>query len=231
MDVSSTNRADNLKSVKVTMRNLRRLITHNFHGGNKELWVTLTYRWLTKNPEIAYQDFKRFIRKLRKDYGHLEYIAVIEPQATGNWHFHVLLKTTDHRVLRIPNEILAKAWGQGFTKTKRLKNKDKMGNYVLAYVTNLDIPSTDKDSEKKYVKGARLHLYPKGVRIYRCSRGIEKPIEMTGSKDEILELNGVIKSKADFSRKTIHETISGQEIVYITEFYNDIGKKLMGGDA
>ncbi|NMX24903.1 hypothetical protein HGP05_11610 [Streptococcus sanguinis] len=45
---------------------------------------------------------------------------------------------------------------KGFTKTKRLKNSDKAGNYVVAYLTNLEID--DDQNTKKYVKGAR-HIY------------------------------------------------------------------------
>lgn len=225
MDTSSINRADNIKSVKVTMRKLRRLIAHNFRGGVKELWITLTYRTVMRDPIVAYEDFKRLMRKLRKKYGDLEYIAVIEPQASGSWHYHVLLKSTELKVLRIPNEELEKLWCQGFTKTKRLSNKDKVGNYVLAYVSNLDIPTISEDTEKKYVKGVRLHLYPKGVRIYRTSRGIEKPIEETDSKGYILNKNGVTKNQADFSKKTTHELENGIKVVYITEFYNDLDKK------
>ena len=61
-----------------------------------------------------------------------------------------------------------------------------MGNYVVAYLTNLEID--DNQNTKKYVKGARLYLYPKGVRIYRCSRGIKKPIEITATKGEVMTI-------------------------------------------
>jgi len=65
-----TNKGDtrdsNISSLKRTMRTLRRLISNNFNGGVKELWVTLTYRDIVTDPKFIYNDFKVFIKKIRK---------------------------------------------------------------------------------------------------------------------------------------------------------------------
>lgn len=223
MDTSGVTRSDNIKSTRITMRKLRRLISHNFNGNKNELWITLTYAKYTNEIEIVYRDFKLFIRDLRKQYSDLEYINVIEPQASGSWHCHLLIKAPKRNSLYIPNKIIEECWKKGFTKTKRLKNSDKVGNYVIAYLTNLEID--DNHNSKKYVKGARLYLYPKGVRIYRCSRGIKKPIEITATKGEVMTINGLdIDLDANYSKKTSHIISTGDEISYITEFYNIGGK-------
>lgn len=224
MDVSSLSREDNLKSVRNTMKKLRRLIAHNFHGEKNELWITLTYKEHVIDPKETYNHFKVFMKRMRKSYGSLEYISVIEPQASGRWHYHVLIKSDDEiKRLYIPNEELALKWGRGFTKTKRLKNSDKVGNYVVAYLTDLKIPDENATTDKKYIKGARLHLYPKGLRIYRCSRNIVQLYEETDIKETILEKNKIDKEmKSNFSRMTKHKDLLGNEIVYITEFYNDL---------
>ena len=44
MDTSGETRSDNIKSTRITMRKLRRLISHNFNGNKNELWITLTDR-------------------------------------------------------------------------------------------------------------------------------------------------------------------------------------------
>ena len=44
MNTTGKTRLDNLKSTKQTMKKLRRLIAHNFTGGDNQLWITLTYR-------------------------------------------------------------------------------------------------------------------------------------------------------------------------------------------
>lgn len=217
MDTSNNSRFDNLKSTKQTMKKLRRIIAHNFTGGENQLWITLTYREHVINPEVVYKDFKAFIRRIRHSFGHVEYIAVIEPQASRRWHLHVLLKNDSE--LTIPNNDLAKMWVKGFTKTKRLRRADKVGNYLIAYLSNLQIG--DEGSENKaIVKGTRLYMYPKGIRIYRTSRGIEKPLEVTTTKGEIMETYK-INSPPTFSRTTKYETHYGVK-EYTTEFYDNI---------
>mgnify|MGYP000847185525 CR=1 FL=1 len=217
MDTSNCNRLDNLKSTKQTMKKLRRLIAHNFTGGENQLWITLTYREHVINPEVVYKDFKAFIRRIRHSFGHVEYIAVIEPQESGRWHLHVLMK--NDTTLSISNDIVANMWGEGFTKTKRLRRADKIGNYLIAYLSNLQVG--DKDSQSKAtVKGARLYMYPKGIRIYRTSRGIKKPLEITTTKGELMETYK-INSPPTFSRTIKHETPHGVK-EYTTEFYDNI---------
>ena len=217
MDTSNQTRLDNLKSTKQTMKKLRRLVAHNFTGGDNQLWITLTYREHITNPQEVYRDFKSFIRRIRTNFGQVEYIAVIEPQASGRWHLHVLMK--NETTLSIPNNVLSALWKQGFTKTKRLKRADKVGNYLIAYLSNLQIG--DKDSQSKAtVKGARLYMYPKGIRIYRTSRGIEKPLEITTTKGELMETYK-INSPPNFTRTTKHETPYGIK-EYTTEFYDKI---------
>lgn len=217
MDTSNNSRFDNLKSTKQTMKKLRRIIAHNFTGGKNQLWITLTYREHVINPEVVYKDFKAFIRRIRHSFGHVEYIAVIEPQASGRWHLHVLLKNDSE--LTIPNNDLAKMWVKGFTKTKRLRRADKVGNYLIAYLSNLQI-GDEGSQNKAIIKGARLYMYPKGIRIYRTSRGIKKPLEMTTTKGELMETYK-INSPPTFSRTTKHETPYGVK-EYTTEFYDNI---------
>ncbi|MDX5006296.1 MULTISPECIES: rolling circle replication-associated protein [Streptococcus] len=218
MDTSNSSRLDNLKSTKQTMKKLRRLVAHNFSGGgDNQLWLTFTYREHVIDPVQVYKDFKAFMRRLRSKYGHVEYIAVIEPQESGRWHLHVLMK--NETTLSIPNDVVATMWGKGFTKTKRLRRADKVGNYLIAYLSNLQIG--DKDSQSKAtVKGARLYMYPKGIRIYRTSRGIEKPLEITTTKGELMETYK-INSPPNFSRTTKYETPYGIK-EYTTEFYDNV---------
>ena len=219
MKTNSTSREANLKSVKSTMKKLRRLIANNFVGKKSELWVTLTYKEHITDHRIAYRDFKNYIKRLRNRYGMVEYISVIEPQASGRWHFHVLIKSVSKKIFIVPNNIMEQIWGKGFTSTKRIKSSDKIGNYVIAYVSNLEVSKSDSD-EKKYIKGARLYLYPKGIRIFRCSRGIVKPYEETNTKNNILKKYNLKNSIPVFSKKSMHTTKTGESIFYITEFYH-----------
>jgi hypothetical protein len=222
-NTSAEDRSDNLMSIKQTMKDLRRLIANNFTGGKNQLWITLTYRDHIIDPKIATRDYKIFMRRLREMYGKLDYISVIEPTAIGRFHFHVLVK--NNHSLFVANKDVEKAWGRGYTKTKRLKCSDKVGNYVIAYLSNLElsISGDDKDKEKskKYVKGARLYFYPKGIRIYRRSKNIIDPLTLTDKKKNILNQNRILGRKPDFVKETKHQFPNG-EVKYITEFYDNV---------
>lgn len=215
-------RSDNIKSVKATMARLRRLIGANFRGGRNELWVTLTYSILMSDTMIVYRDFKVFMQRIRNQpWGRkLEYLAVMEPQASGSWHLHVLFKRMDGHVLYISNLDMESLWKHGFTKTKRLKQTDNVSAYLIAYLTDLAIGDKKLQTKhrKQIAKGARLYLYPAHTRIYRCSRGIKKPTVKRDYKAKILNDNG-IKHDADkrYKRSYQHED---QEITITTEFYN-----------
>lgn len=226
MNQESEKRTDNLDSVRRTMKRLRRLIGANFVSNEinrkDQLWITLTYREdvnaTDKNsPEIVYKDFKRFIRKLREKHNStIEYIAVLEPQASGRWHLHVLMKTMNNSKLYIPNSDIENLWGKGFTSTKRLKNSDNVSAYVMAYVSNIeiDLKSSDKGKaiSKKVIKGGRLSFYPKGIRIYRRSRNLVDPKIQKGQKREVLSLK---------AREKLHKPK-----VYIRNLKNRYGKQI-----
>jgi hypothetical protein len=171
--VSST-REDNQVSLRRTIKRLRDLINCNFFGDDNELFITLTYRENMTDYKRLYKDFDRFYKRLRYRFKDIEfcYISVIEPQERGAWHLHVLLKALNKDYLFIDNDsVISELWGQGFTKTQRLRGVDNVGAYLSSYLTDL----IDEKGRKK--KGARLYLYPSGVNIYRCSRNCRRPVE------------------------------------------------------
>ena len=189
-------RADpkNYQSLRATFKRLKRLIGTNFSGGKSELWLTLTYRESPMtDPDRLYSDFRRFMRRLRTLTGKkLAYILVVEPQASGSFHGHILMKTIDRSTLYIENEVVRRAWGQGFVNGRRLKDSDNIGADLMAYLTDIDLNNLEgsfnkeKNSSKKIIKGGRLGLYPVHMRIYRTSRqGIKQPLKLKDTKEGI----------------------------------------------
>ena len=205
-----TSRADpkNYESLRQTFKRLKRLIGANFQGGEAELWITLTYRDspMTDSKRL-YSDFSKFMRKLRRfTKKKLVYIVVIEPQASGSLHAHLLLKTSDKSRLVISNDVIAKKWGQGFTKTKRLSDSDNVSAYLMAYLTNVDLDNLEGnftktgDKPKSIVKGGRLAFYDIGMQIYRRSRGIVEPEKVVDQKFKVQKYWN-IKTDPDYYRK------------------------------
>ena len=115
--------------------------------------------------------------------GIVTILVVLEPQASGSWHLHGLIKSKHQLPFIDNNKVIEPMWGQGFTKTKRLKDTDNVASYLMAYLTDVPkdkiVPGTSK---KGVIKGARLHFYPSGVHIYRNSRGLTRPKKIKGVK-------------------------------------------------
>lgn len=220
MKRSSVVRSENTKSIRATMARLRRLIGANFSGGKSELWITLTYADWMRDSRIVYRDFKVFMQKIRKQYSQmqLEYISVLEPQASGSWHLHVLLKSRSKSSLYIPNNVMQKLWNHGFTKTKRLKQSDNVASYVMAYLNDLPV---GKGKRKQIIKGLRLYYYPSNTNIYRRSRGIKDPLMYRDFKGNVVK--NISEKLSSRYKKTYHR--QDQDIFITTEFYDSKGEK------
>lgn len=237
-----TSRADpkNYESLRATFKRLKRLIGANFRGGYSELWCTLTYRDspMTDSKKL-YADFKRFMRRLRTITGKkLAYIVIIEPQASGSLHAHLLLKTLDRSRLYIPNEKLAEAWGQGFVNVKRLSDADNVASYVMAYVSNIDLNNLegrlDKDENlpKRIIKGGRLALYPIGMQIYRRSRqGIVQPAKFKGRKKDIKQKYQIDVLPEYYRSFDVKHHEDGEKFTIETEYYSRKKAKLAAAIA
>ena len=166
----------NIESIRKTFKELIYLIRHNFTSNSEnQLFITLTYAENMEDKGKLYNDFKNFYKRLKRRYKGIkfDYILVAEPQERGAWHIHLMLKAD--KPLYIHDSVIRELWGHGITQAERLKSDD-VGKYYVAYFTNLEIEAkAERSKEKKYVKGARLQLYPSGMKIYRTTKGIKKP--------------------------------------------------------
>lgn len=211
--VHTQSRAENIKNVKQTLRQIRLLVNANVTDPKKVRWVTLTYAENMTNTEQLYQDFRVFFLRLRRwakknGYTKPEYISVIEPQGRGAWHIHLFLLWDTIAPYISNNEVMEKLWEHGFTKTKALNNVDNIGAYFSAYLADIPLEEAktlssadfalmkknaivlksfeDDDKtikEKMFIKGGRLYLYPTGMCILRHSRGIKMPTVEKMSSD------------------------------------------------
>ncbi|VFC58634.1 Uncharacterised protein [Clostridioides difficile] len=201
----SENRKQNYNSLRQTFKKLRYLINANFVGQANELHITLTYRTHVIDAKQLYQDFDKFMKRLRykyKDKSSIDYLSVVEPQGSGRWHCHVLIRFNDLESIYIPNRFdkstkkpvdapLYDLWGNGWVTIKSLKDVDNIGAYLSAYLADVELTEETvlnaisekreivtkvvEGQEKKFVKGGRLHMYPSGMNLYRKSKGIIVP--------------------------------------------------------
>lgn len=173
-------RMNDPKQVRRTCDNFKWLVRANER--HIRLFVTLTYAENMTDTKRLYQDYRKFVQRLRYAYpGKIDgYLVAFEPQQRGAWHAHILIISRD-AFLRIPNRDMHRIWGHGFTKVQGVKNIRDIGSYLTAYLTNL------KEGERTK-KGKRLEMYPRGFHFLRSSRDGVSRTDVTrwyGKFDEV----------------------------------------------
>lgn len=246
----SGKRIDRINSLQASLRRLRNIINTNIVDAELCQWITLTYRENMQDPRQLYKDFEQFHKRYtyylaKKSVKKPEYISVVEPQGRGAYHIH-LLYIFSKKPPFVPNSNLRDIWGHGFVKITSLTNVDNVGAYLTAYLGDIPIESiftkdnikndlemenmddyrhikVDVTTGKKYLKGGRLHFYPANMNIYRCSKGIKKPItEKMTYKDA--------KEKTSNTMLTYQKTVrlldseKDFQIDIHTEYYNKLRK-------
>lgn len=192
----SDNRADGVENVEKSLAKLRDVINTNVVDTARCRWLTLTYAENMQDETKLRYDFGHFNTRCRSAFGRYEYIAVAEPQGRGAWHLHIILIFPCHAPY-MENALVRKLWGHGFVSVRKLDDVDNVGAYLTAYLGDMEvgeyqrlypdvealgeikeITTADADGKvqsKRYIKGARLPLYPTGFHLFRCSRGIKRP--------------------------------------------------------
>lgn len=261
----SESRLDNLKNIRQTISELRRIINANITDPAECRWVTLTYAENMTDRERLMKDFQRFWQRFlrwcgRNNIEAPKYISVVEPQARGAWHCHLFM-IWQQKAPFIPNDVISQLWGNGFTKTKALNDVDNIGAYFSAYLADIPVDELETMSEetksyimrccdieeksfesddgtikdKRFVKGARLYLYPPGMKLYRCSQDIEKPTVMNLPYERYADIVTTYqgkKKKASFGELTFSSTsiVKSDDRVlnHIDRFYFNTNSKLNG---
>lgn len=210
----SENRQQNINSLRQTFKKIRYLINNNFVGAKNELHITLTYKENMTDAKRLYNDFKRFMTRLKREFKSktsIDYISVVEPQQRGAWHCHCLLRFNDLKSVYLSNKKCSELWEQGFVTIHSLKDIDNIGAYLSAYLSDVEVKEIDnlveieriegqhkldvikkvvEGQEKRFVKGGRLYLYPVGMNIYRKSKGILEPVREKVSFSEAKKIVG-----------------------------------------
>jgi hypothetical protein len=227
----SDKRTDNIQELKNTFKKIRALVNTNCIKPNNIRWITLTYAENMTDTKRLYKDFERFWKRYKRRWGKAEYISVIEPQGRGAWHIHLIVIHPDVAPF-IPNNELAECWGQGFVNVKSVKDCDNLGAYLSAYLGDTVVKEGEpytcekkcKDgTTKRILKGGRLHMYPKGMNIYRHSRGVKQPEEYWIETEEDMERTADLLEGAamTYSKEYVwKDEETGEEHRVWKEFYN-----------
>lgn len=209
-------RAENKKSVSQSLARLRELINTNVTSTKRVLWITTTYREVMTDSKRMYEDFRKFNMRFQyymqtHNFPRYEYICAVEPQARGAWHTHCLF-IFPKKAPFVPKPDLESIWGHGFVSIQRLQSVDNVGAYLSAYLGDMELTEamcthsargdlkvvegmdeSGKRESKAYVKGARLRMYPTGLKIFRKSRGILEPLVEECTNAEAMAKVGAAK--------------------------------------
>lgn len=185
-----------LQTVRDAKNTLRRLATANFK--TEDLFVTLTYRDKFDDVKEGDKHFKKFIRKMRKEYQQkINYIAVREFTKKGVLHYHVMmdyktnLNLNNKEIREQLERDFAVYWEKGFvdiqrmdkhnSKNKKYKNKaiDNVGAYLTKYF--------QKSMNDERLEGSKMYLPSKGLkrpRILKNDEALKFLQEKIGIKKE-----------------------------------------------
>jgi hypothetical protein len=189
------NRGENFRLLKKSADNLYKLIHANFYK-NIGYHCVLTYRNPPQNTNELYRDFKIFWQKIRYYYPDMGYISVLEPTQKGVWHIHLLLKNVKGSNTFVSFFKIKQCWISGYCYISKMRENVDYGQYFR---------------KKIRFDNGLLNLYQPGVRYFRHSRNIKKPITFTVNKTEVMDK---LVSKGGYK-------LLNQYSLSITKFDND----------
>lgn len=149
-----------LNALRKPIKNIIRYIKGCFVGDNSERFLTLTYDAFVDDHDKIADDIKAFFRKLTTKYPDCQYLYIKEPNESGQWHVHCIVKRKKHKLFSLTEEEIRKMWGQGsWVKVQRIENIDTLCWYF--------------DIFRNPAKAARIEYYPSNIRIFGHSRDMK----------------------------------------------------------
>ena len=125
--------------------------------------------------------------------------------------------------------------GKASYASPRNDDVDNVGAYLSAYLTNAIVDADDEDEDtvevdgvkKAVIKGGRLHMYPTGMKIYRCSKGLKKPEKSFISSAKADEFRQKHKTGKTFEvEREFKDPKTGFKTYIIKEWYNKMKEGL-----
>lgn len=178
------------KKNKLTNLNNSRNKINRLIASNPDLdkFITLTYAE-SVSMEESKKHLAYFFTKLRRKQEGLKYLWVLEFQANGNIHYHILtnfkinIDTSKYRKSEkhkeVEREFSSEFWRHGFVDIRDLNKEGNtnVARYLTAYIT--------KDMMDKEMEGARVFGYSKSTMDKPI---ITKILEEVKDQQELLKL-------------------------------------------
>lgn len=178
---------------------LLRLADVNFEAGAC-VFVTLTFRDNVQDYEVAVKAFKAFTKRLRRRLEDVRYIATLEIQKRGAYHFHLLLNASD---VQFGLDNIVPLWQNGIVDIQAVDDVKK----VLLYMT------------KDLIHQNRSHpLFNR--RCYFLSQDLTQCIEVNtwnGKKGKVQNVQQLLQGRIPSKRNQVNSTNAG--LVEYEDYY------------
>lgn len=221
-ETKQVKRGDSLYSLLESNLRLQDLIKENTIDTDHIVLITLTYAEKVCDMDTANEDFKAFIKRLRRDvteYGDIEYINTINLHADKtSYHIHaILFFNQSTKNVYIPYETLKMAWQKGYPNIGKPKKNQDVYFYLTPHLSN---KVTDKNSHMH--KNALLQMeLPAGKNLYHYSRGIKKPVIFTDTYENVQKL--LKENSYIYQHESVYlnpmRTYKGNNLYYCKEYY------------
>jgi len=149
-------RDDNLIAARTQIRRL--VLANERAWGQRLKFITFTFARNQCDLDGAMKMWDDYMKRMRRAYGPMKYLAVVEFQKRGAVHFHVLFFNLPF-IYGVKDD-LAEMWGHGFVKVITVNHVKNLGAYVSKYL-------------RKEIMDKRLL----GRKAFFCSRGLIQPLE------------------------------------------------------
>ena len=225
-NTKTSSRKNNPESLARTGRTTKDMIICNFVDKSKTQYITLTYDEHVFDYYEAYDDFKAFIKTIRRNYckdNKVKYFVVQEEHYDGGLHFHCLLYwDKDYPIDMIDN--LSSHWHRGDAYHKPIKeNRDILfiASYLVSgyYNNGKEAKKTDiaktKD-EKAAIKNVRLENMPAYYHAVKHSKNLLKPLKYELLYEEAKDIYGLTQA---FDERSFSKNINGYTINNEYEYY------------
>ena len=212
-----------------TVSKINSLALSNFTGADNEAFITLTYatpeghtlkadnklyspaikRSRQATIKTINTDLKNYLKRLSYYFKNFKtsigYLVLIQPHASGQVHFHLLIKTMNGSNINPHIDKLKKLWRLGYCDIKDVKHIRSLAAYLSATMMNDDI---DPNNPDKPTKHTRINYYPTGMHIYRASKNLKKP------------------DKAVMTYPELNNLVDGEKPTFISQTSSDCDGKI-----
>lgn len=179
-------RGDSMYSLIESNLKLQDIIKENTINTDHILFITLTYAQKIFDIKKVNEDFKVFMKWLRRnitEFGTIEYISTVALHSDKtSYHIHAILFFNEStKSAWLDKDLVERVWKKGFAWVGKPKRNRDVYFYLTPHLSN---EVTNKNSHMH--KNALLQMeLPAGQNLYHCSKGIKKPIIRTDTYETI----------------------------------------------